>query len=144
MPHASSTGAGTTVSPYYDDNYSVEMSDGTTVSSQIYITGNVEDGNVNFGNAQISEQDMHDCDEGNPPVYRYIVREVVPDDAVNADNITWANAIPELRAAGGFVKDSIVYDNAVYYMAARVTSWTETDASGTNCLIGQNSDCSLL
>ncbi len=131
MPHASSTGAGTTVSPYYDDNYSVEMSDGTTVSSQIYITGNVEDGNVNFGNAQISEQDMHDCDEGNPPVYRYIVREVVPDDAVNADNITWANATPEQRAAGGFVKDSIVYDNAVYYMAARVTSWTETDASGT-------------
>lgn len=131
MPHASSTGAGTTVSPYYDDNYSIEMSDGTTVSSQIYITGNVEDGNVNFGNAQISEQDMHDCDEGNPPVYRYIVKEVVPDDAVNADNITWANATPEQRAAGGFVKDSIVYDNAVYYMAARVTSWTETDASGT-------------
>ena len=131
MPHASSTGAGTTVSPYYDDDYSMKMSNGATVNSQIYITGNVEDGNVNFGNAQISEQDMHDCDVGNPPVYRYIVREVVPDDAVNADNVTWANATPEQRAAGGFVKDSVVYDNTVYYMTARVTSWTETDASGT-------------
>ncbi len=131
MPHASSTGAGTTVSPYYDDDYSMKMSNGATVNSQIYITGNVEDGNVNFGNAQISEQDMHDCDEGNPPVYRYIIREAVPDDAVNADNITWANATPEQRAAGGFVKDSVVYDNTVYYMTARVTSWTETDASGT-------------
>ena len=131
MPHASATGAGTTVSPYYTDDYSVQLQDGTTVNSQIYITGNVEDGNVNFGNAQISEQDMHDCDAGNPPVYRYIVREAVPDDAVNADNVTWANATPEQRAAGGFVKDSVVYDNTVYYMAARVTSWTETDASGT-------------
>ena len=131
MPHASSTGAGTTVSPYYSDNYSIEMQDGTTVNSQIYITGNVEDGNVNFGNAQISEQEMHNCDEGKPSVYRYVVREVIPDDAVNADNITWANATPEQRAAGGFVKDSVVYDNTVYYMAARVTSWTETDASGT-------------
>ena len=131
MPHASSSGAGTTVSPYYSDDYRIELHDGTTVNSQIYITGNVEDGNVNFGNAQISEQDMHDCDAGNPPVYRYIVREAVPDDAVNADNITWANATPEQRAAGGFVKDSVVYDNTVYYMTARVISWTETDASGT-------------
>lgn len=131
MPHALSTGAGTTVSPYYNGNYSIELSNGTSVSSQIYITGNVEDGNVNFGNAQISEQDMHDCDEGNPPVYRYIVREVVPDDAVNADNIRWADATPEQRAAGGSVKDSVVYDNTVYYMTAMVTSWTETDASGT-------------
>ena len=130
MPHASSSGSGTTVSPYYSDDYSVELSNGTTANSQIYITGNVEDGNVNFGNAQISEQDMHDCDEKNPPVYRYIVREAVPDDAVNSDNITWANATPEQKAAGGFVKDSIVYDNTVYYMLARVTSWTETDAGG--------------
>ena len=70
-----------------------------TKVGKIYITGNVEDGNVNFGNAQISEQDMHDCDDGNPPVYRYIVREKIPDDAVNVDNITWAEATPEQRAA---------------------------------------------
>ena len=131
MPHASSSGAGTTVSPYYSDDYKVKLQDGTTANSQIYITGNVEDGNVNFGNAQIPEQDMHDCDDENPPVYRYIIREVVPDDAVNADNITWADATPAQRAAGGFVKDSVVYDNTVYYMTASVTSWTETDASGT-------------
>ncbi len=130
MPHASSSGAGTTVSPYYSDGYSVQLSNGTTADSQIYITGNVEDGNVNFGNAQISEQDMHDCDEGNPPVYRYIVREVIPDDAVNLDNVTWKDATPEQRAAGGFVKDSVIYDGSIYYMSARVTSWEETDARG--------------
>ena len=130
MPHASSSGAGTTVSPYYNDDYSVQLSDGTGANSQIYITGNVEDGNVNFGNAQISEQDMHDCDDGNPPVYRYIVREAVPDDAVNADNVRWADATPAQKAAGGFVKDSVVYDGTTYYMTARVTSWEETDARG--------------
>ena len=130
MPHASSSGAGTTVSPYYNGNTTTELSDGTTVGSQTYITGNVEDGNVNFGTAEISEQDMHDCDEGNPPVYRYMVREVVPDDAVNGDGITWAEATDEQKAAGGFVKDSVIYDNTVWYMSARVTSWTETDASG--------------
>ena len=130
MPHASGTGAGTVVSPYYNGNASTEMSNGTVVGSQIYITGNTEDGNVNFGHADISEQDMHDCDEGNPPVYRYIVQEIVPDDAVNGDGITWAEATPAQRAAGGFVKDSIIYDGTIYYMTARVTSWTETDATG--------------
>lgn len=130
MPHASSSGAGTTVSPYYNGETVTELSDGSSVGSQTYITGNVEDGNVNFGTAEISEQDMHDCDTGNPPVYRYLVREVVPDDAVNANNVTWADATPEQRAAGGFVKDSIIYDGTVYYMAARVTKWTETNASG--------------
>ena len=130
MPHASDSGAGTTVSPYYDGNTVTELSDSTSVGSQTYITGNVEDGNVNFGTAEISEQDMHECDEGNPPVYRYIVHEIVPDDAVNADNVTWAEATPEQRAAGGFVKDSVIYDGTPYYMSARVTKWTETDAAG--------------
>ena len=130
MPHASSSGAGTTVSPYYNGSTVTELSDGSTVGSQTYITGNVEDGNVNFGTADISEQDMHDCDTGNPPVYRYMIREVVPNDAVNADNVTWANATPEEKAAGGFIKDSIIYDGTIYYMSARVTKWTETNASG--------------
>ena len=130
MPHASGTGAGTTVSPYYNGSTSTSLSDGSVTGSQTYITGNTEDGNVNFGHAEISEQDMHDCDEGNPPVYRYIVRETVPDDAVNADNITWADATDEQRAAGGFKKDSVIYDGTVYYMTARVTSWLETDAVG--------------
>ncbi len=130
MPHASSSGAGTTVSPYYNDNTSTGMSDGSTVRSQTYITGNVEDGNVNFGTAEISEQDMHDCDEKNPPVYRYIVREIVPDDAVNGDGVTWEDATDEQKAAGGFVKDSVIYDGTIYYMTGRITSWTETDASG--------------
>ena len=101
---------------------------------QVYTTGVTEDGNVNFGTAQISEQDMHDCDTGNPSAYHYIIREVVPDDAVimrtDGTVVTYADATEEERAKGGFVKDGIVYDATVYYMSAHVASWKETNASG--------------
>ena len=129
MPHASGSGEGTVASPHYEDNVSTTISSGT-VNSQVYITGVTEDGNINFGSASISEMDMHDADEGNPPVYKYIIREIVPEDAVNADGITWADATDDQKAAGGFVKDQVTYDGTVYYMTGRVTSWTETNASG--------------
>ena len=130
MPHASGSGEGTVASPHYEDNVSTTLSNGGTVNSQVYITGVTEDGNINFGTAEISEMDMHDADEGNPPVYKYIIREIVPDDAVNQDGITWASATDAQKAAGGFVKDHVTYDGTVYYMTGRVTSWTETNASG--------------
>ena len=129
MPHASGSGEGTVASPHYEDNVSTTISSGT-VNSQVYITGVTEDGNINFGSASISEMDMHDADEGNPPVYKYIIREIVPEDAVNADGITWADATDDQKAAGGFLKDQVTYDGTVYYMTGRVTSWTETNASG--------------
>ena len=129
MPHASGSGEGTVASPHYEDNVSTTISSGE-VNSQIYITGVTEDGNINFGNAVISEIDMNEANHGNAPVYRYIIREIVPEDAVNADGITWADATDAQKAAGGFVKDQVTYDGTVYYMTGRVTSWTETDASG--------------
>jgi len=129
MPHASGSGEGTVASPHYEDDVTIATSSGN-VNSQVYITGVSEDGNVNFGTASISEMDMHDADEGNPPVYKYIIREIVPDDAKNAAGVTWAEATDEQRAAGGFVKDQVTYDGTVYYMTGRVTSWTETNASG--------------
>ena len=130
MPHASGSGAGTVASPHYEDNVSTTLSNGDTVNSQVYITGVTEDGNVNFGSASISEMDMNEADHGNPPVYKYIIREIVPDDAVNQDGITWASATDAQKAAGGFVKDQVTYDGTVYYMTGQVTSWTETNASG--------------
>ena len=130
MPHASGSGEGTVASPHYEDNVSTTLSNGGTVNSQVYITGVTEDGNINFGSAVISETDMNEADQGNPPVYRYIIREVVPDDAMNADGVTWAAATDEQKSAGGFVKDQVTYDGTVYYMTGRVTSWTETNASG--------------
>ena len=131
MPNnASISGEGTVESPYFNDDTSTKLSNGETVGSQTYITSATEDGNVNFGSAVISPDDMNEADQGKPPVYRYIVREIVPDDAVNSAGKTWASATDEEKAAGGFVKDNITYDGTVYYMAARVTSWTETNASG--------------
>ena len=130
MPHASGSGAGTVASPHYEDNVSTTLSNGDTVNSQVYITAVTEDGNVNFGSASISEMDMNEADHGNPPVYKYIIREIVPDDAVNQDGTTWASATDAQKAAGGFVKDQVTYDGTVYYMTGTVTSWTETNASG--------------
>ena len=130
MPHASGSGEGTVASPHYEDNVSTILSNGGTVNSQVYITGVTEDGNINFGSALISEIDMNEADRDNSPVYKYIIREIVPDDAVNQDGITWASATDAQKAAGGFVKDQVTYDGTVYYMTGRVTSWTETNASG--------------
>lgn len=122
MPQGGSeSGSGTIESLYKNENTTTVLSDGTTSGSQTYITGVTEDGNVNFGTAVISEGDMHDCDEGNPPVYRYIVREAVPDDAVNDDGVAWKDATAEQREAGGFVYNSITYDGNAHYMTARVT-----------------------
>lgn len=125
MPNGGSAdGAGTIASP------KLVVENGR----QVFTTGVTEDGNVNFGTAQISEQDMHDCDTGNPPVYHYIVREYVPADATikrsDGSVVTYAEATDEEKAAGGFIKDGVVYDATVYYMGARVTSWKEVNASG--------------
>ncbi len=77
------------------------------------LVGVTEDGNVNFGNIQVqeSQKDME---------YKYVVREVVPADAVNADQIRWDEASAEVKAEGGFVKDGITYDGRVYYFVGKV------------------------
>ena len=130
MPKTAGTGGdGTVASPFYDPDTQT-LVNGQPIHSQTYRTGVTEDGNVNFGTAEISQEDMNEADQGNPPVYKYLVREVVPDDAVNANGITWGAATEEQKKAGGFVKNNIIYDGTVYYMSGRVTSWTETDATG--------------
>ena len=96
----------------------------------VYTTGVTEDGNVNFGTALISEEEKARCDRGTPSVYRYIVREIVPDDAVNGAGVTWAEADEATRNAGGFHKGQVAYDSSPRYMTARVTSWQETGADG--------------
>ena len=93
----------------------------------IYTVGVSEDGNINFGSANIDSQEMNAADNGNPSVYRYIIREVVPDNAVNDEGIAYGDATEEQRAAGGFVLNEARYDNKVYYMTAQVTSWTDNN-----------------
>jgi len=84
-----------------------------------------EDGNVNFGAADFSSDEMHDCDEGNPSTYRYIIREAVPDDAVNEFGVRYGDATDEEKEEGGFILDGITYDDKIYYMTATVTRWQE-------------------
>lgn len=92
---------------------------------QIYTTGVTEDGNINFGQANISAEEMNAADNGNPSVYRYIIRETVPDDAVNENGVKYKDASPEEKAAGGFIFGETRYDNKVYYMTAMVSSWQD-------------------
>ena len=80
--------------------FNTVQASGTTAGYQSLIIGNTEDGNVNFGDKEISPSYAGKS-------YKYMVREVVPDNAVNVDNVRWADASEELRAEGGFVLDGI-------------------------------------
>ena len=105
-------------------------SNGVIHGGTVLTTGVLENGDIRFGSAEISAEEMLACDQGHPSLYRYIIREKVPDDAVNEDGITWAAADDTQRKAGGFVKDQVKYDEKVYYMTAHVTSWDQTGADG--------------
>lgn len=56
--------------------------------------------------------------------FSYTVREQVPDSAVNAEGVTWAQATDEQRAAGGFALDGVVYD------ASAFTAWVVVSDDG--------------
>ncbi|MBQ4371567.1 MAG: Cna B-type domain-containing protein [Firmicutes bacterium] len=43
--------------------------------------------------------------------YRYEIAEQVPDDAKNADGVTWAEATDAQKKAGGFRKDDVIYSS---------------------------------
>jgi len=122
-------GAGTINTPLYIEHYSTKVND-QIVDSQLYRMGVTEDGNINFGSADIPQSVKDSFDPNNPPVYHYIVREHVPDEAVNAQGIKWRDASEEERKAGGFVLDKVTYDGNIYYMSAAVTYWRATDSSG--------------
>lgn len=77
------------------------------------ITGVTEDGNVNFGDLQLQMAQLGES-------YRYEVREVVPDDAVNMDGVRWGDATDEEKEEGGFVLDNVTYDGKVYYFIGTV------------------------
>ncbi|MEE0954492.1 MAG: SpaA isopeptide-forming pilin-related protein [Eubacterium sp.] len=124
-----SSGAGTVASPKKESGQ-VTVGD-KTVNAIIYTTGVSEDGNINFGSAEISATEQDALADNHGSVYKYIIREVVPPDAVNGDGITWAAASEEQKKAGGFVKDQVTYDGTIYYMAAGVTSWQQTASDGS-------------
>ena len=128
MPTGGSAGgAGTVASPRLTRSSAapagIELPADLTTHTSL-ITGVTEDGNVNFGNIQIQASQAGF-------EYKYIVREVVPNDAVNADNIRWDEASDEVKSEGGFTKDGITYDGKVYYFIGRVQEVLNDNGTGT-------------
>ena len=124
-------GAGTVASPkkVHTDKAWGSEEDGY-LAGTVYTTGVTEDGNINFGTAEITQEEMRNCDQGHPSTFKYIIREVIPGDAVNEEGIRWDQATEEQKASGGFTKDQVVYDSTVYYMLATVTSWDQLGPDG--------------
>lgn len=109
IPWDDSKPLGTFENPLWND---VEAT-GTTPAGKSLIIGNTEDGNVNFGNKEISSAYAGKS-------YKYMVREIVPDNAVNVDGVEWRNASEEVKQEGGFSLGGITYDSRVYYFIGTV------------------------
>lgn len=54
-------------------------------------------------------------------VYKYVMREVVPGNAVNADGVPYEQATPEAQAKGGFVLDGVEYDPSEHGVTVEMT-----------------------
>lgn len=67
-----------------------------------------------------------------PGVYRYRLYEVIPNDAVNADGVTYAEATAEQKKAGGFTKDGITYSSHEFFFSMTVIDF----GLGTNVVVG--------
>ena len=115
-------GEGTFTDPkmVYSDEAYVD-STGQAHGGYVLTTGVSENGDIRFGTADIDTRLL----KNDPYEHKYIVREVVPDEAVNADGTRWDEASAEQKAAGGFVLNDITYDGRVYYMKATVSTWGE-------------------
>ena len=61
-------------------------------------------------------KDKDECGE-----YTYIIREIIPDDARNADGVKYEDATDEQKAAGGFVKGNYEYDTHAQTITVTVT-----------------------
>ena len=57
--------------------------------------------------------------------YYYELWEEAPADAVNAQGVTWGQATPEQKEAGGFKKDGVTYDSR--HFVAKVSLGTSGD-----------------
>ena len=109
-----------------DGEFSFELlrEDGTVVQT----VANDSFGNVVFKPLKITAEDLRFAaweDHGGSPVrsveLTYHVREVVPQDAVNAAGVYWKDADEAQRAAGGFRKDHVIYDGRVFAVHVLVT-----------------------
>ena len=67
-----------------------------------------------FGDITYTAADLADAavgaDGSRSKDFVYEMSEVIPDDAVNADGVSWGQATEEQKQAGGFKKDGVSYD----------------------------------
>lgn len=80
--------------------------------------GDVESPNPYYGTAPVYFPVLT-YDE--PGTHVYTIREVVPDEAVNSEGVTWKDATDDQKAAGGFSLDGVVYDVTSHTATVTVT-----------------------
>ncbi len=90
-------------------------------TGRLYVTTINAGSQVSFGQITFT-----DADYGESVDYYYELSEIVPDDAVNADGVTWAAASEHERAAGGFAKDGVTYTSQHYIM------WVHLEYAGAD------------
>ncbi|MBS5478570.1 MAG: hypothetical protein KHY83_07895, partial [Coriobacteriia bacterium] len=83
------------------------MPDGSENGTKTVVSS--RDGSIDFGTITYDKADLGD---EMSRTFAYAVHEVVPDDAVNAGGVTYAEADNTVRANGGFAKDGVTYDGA--------------------------------
>ena len=58
--------------------------------------------------------------------YTYVLYEIVPEDAKNADGVEYKDATPDQLDEGGFVKDGIIYDVKDHTVTIKMEDLNET------------------
>ena len=89
---------------------------------------NDEEGKVAFDAIGYTQDDIYEYDEAaggyklkDKTSYEYRIREVIPDEAVNADGTMYKEASEAEKKAGGFTKDGYTYDGAVHTITVELT-----------------------
>ena len=72
--------------------------------------------------------------------FAYEVSEVIPDDAVNADGVSWGQATEEQKQAGGFKKDGVSYDGHRVRFAVTLADDGKGGLSATHKVEGESGD----
>ncbi len=78
--------------------------------------------------------DRDDCTTEDTAYY-FKLEEIIPDDAENADGVKYSEADDATKAAGGFIKDGVLYDSSV-----KIITVTVTDDGEGSLIVGKNPD----
>ena len=91
--------------------------------------------NPGYGKAQV----LFDYLEYDAPgTYTYTIREIVPEDAVNEDGVSYKDATPEQKNEGGFAYQGVTYDTCD--IVATVTVTDDGDGTLSTSVSYQRSD----